>query len=192
MAIDTQLDRPPEHAYSYCTSLRAIGCAALVFALLGGAGAAMLPFGYEQLQAGKMPLGIALMVVGLFTLPLLFFSCSTLYTGIRDRIRPPLVRVTPTALCLPPVPRQCRPEQEKQGDRGEPKDLDPPVHPEAIPFAAIRALYRESKINPGSDRMVIVHDLAPIRLVIEQYMMHPADFDDLERVLRASLMSVAK
>jgi hypothetical protein len=192
MATDTRFNSASECGYPYSTSLRAIGCAALVFALLGGAGAAMLPFGYEQLRAGKMPLGVALMVVGLFTLPLLFFSFSTLYSGIRDYIRPPLVRVTTTALLLPPAPRACRPDQEKQDERGEPKDLDPPTHPEAIPFAAIRALYRESKINPGSDRLVIVHDLASIRLVIEQCMMRPADFDDLERVLRASLMSVAK
>jgi hypothetical protein len=192
MATDSRLDPASERTYPYCTSLRAIGCAALIFALLGGAGAAMLPFGYEQLQAGKMPLGIALMVVGLFTLPLLFFSFSTLYSGIRDRIRPPLVRVTPTALMLPPAPRAGRPEQEKQEERDEPKSRDSPTHPEAIPFAAIRALYRESKVNPGSDRLVIVHDLAPMPLVLEQYMMHPTDFDDLERVLRRSLMSVAK
>ena len=100
MATDTPLDPATECAYPYCTGLRAVGFAALVFALLGGAGAAMLPFGYEQLRAGKMPLGVALMVVGLFTLPLLFFAFSTVYSGIRDRIRPPLVRLTPTALVV--------------------------------------------------------------------------------------------
>lgn len=192
MATDSRLDPATERAYPYCTSLRAVGCAALVFALLGGAGAAMLPFGYEQLRAGKMPLGVALIVVGLFTLPLLFFSISTLYSGIRDLIQPPLVRMTPIALCLPPVPRRCRPEQEKQDERGESKYLDSPAHPETIALTAIRALYRESKVNPGSDRLVIVHDLAPFALVLEQYMMHPADFDDLESVLRAAFMSSAK
>jgi hypothetical protein len=192
MATDTRLDSTTERSYPYCKGLRAVGCAALVFALLGGAGATMLPFGYEQLQAGKMPLGVALMVVGLFTLPLLFFSFSTLYSGIRDRIRPPLLRMTPTALLLPPALRQCRPEQEKQDERGEPKDLDPPAHPEAIPLSAIRALHRESKVNPGSDRLVIVHDLAPLTLVIEQCMMHPADFDDLDATLRSALTSLAK
>lgn len=192
MATDTRLDSTAERAYSYCTGLRAVGCAALVFALLGGAGATMLPFGYQQLQAGKMPLGVALMVVGLFTLPLLFFSFSTLYAGIRDRIRPPLIRVTPTALHLPQALRQCRPEQEKQDERGEPKSLDPPAHPEAIHLTAVRALQRERKVNPGSDRLMIVHDLAPMPLLIEQCMMHAADFDDLDATLRAALTSAAK
>ena len=152
MATDSRLDPSSERAYPYSTSLRAVGCAALVFALLGGAGAAMLPFGYEQLRAGKMPLGVALMVVGLFTLPLLFFSFSTLYSGIRDRIRPPLVRVTPTALYLPPTPRDCRPEQEKQDDRGEPEDLDPPRIRRRFPsppFARCNARARSTPAATG-------------------------------------------
>jgi hypothetical protein len=188
MSSDAEFDPALERAYPYCSGLQVIGCAAFFFAMLGAAGAAMLPFGCEQLRAGKMPLGIALLVIGLFTAPMLLFSLLMVYSGIRDAVRPPLLRVTPTALVLPLALRDFPPEQQEQDERGEPKKPDPPgAHPEELPFAAIRWVRRESKVNPGSDRLMIVHDLAPVTLVIEQYMMRRGDFDELETVLRTAL-----
>lgn len=188
MTPDAEFDPTLERAYPYCSGLQVMGCAAFFFAVLGSAGTALMPFGCEQMRVGKMPLGVALLVIGMFTAPMLLFSLLMVYAGIRDVIRPPLLRVTPTALLLPAELRGVRPEDEEQDERGEPKDLDPPpAHPEAIPFTAIRWARRESKVNPGSDRLMIVHDLAPVTLVIEQYMMRRDQFDELETVLRAAL-----
>jgi hypothetical protein len=69
----------------------------------------------------------------------------------------------------------------------EPKPAATPSHPEEIPFSAIRWARREGPINPGSHKLVVVHDLAPVTLVIEQYMMRWGDFDELESVLRAAI-----
>jgi len=188
MTPESEVDPALERAYPYTSGLRVAGCAALFFAVLGLAGTAMLPFGCDQIRAGKMPLGVALIVIGLFTAPMLLFALLMVYTGIRDAIRPPLLRVSPTALLLPLALRDLRPDQEEQNDRGEPKNTNPsPAHPETIPFTAIRWVRRENKANPGSDRMMIVHDLAGTTLVIEQYMMHREDFNELELVLRAAL-----
>jgi hypothetical protein len=188
MISDDSLDPALERAYPYHSGLQVIGCAALFFALLGAAGAAMLPFGCDQIRAGKLPLGVALLVIGLFTAPMLLFSLLMVYSGIRDAIRPPLLRVTPTALLLPLALRDFRPEQKEPDERGGSKTAESPAaHPEELPFAAIRWARRESKINPGSDRVMIVHDLAGVTLIIEQYMMRRSDFDELETVLRAAL-----
>ena len=176
-----------ERAYPYCSALRDAGCAAFFFTILGAAGVAMLPYGCEQLRAGKLPLGVALLIIGLFTTPMLLFALLMVYSGIRDAINPPLLRVTLAGLWLPLELRDLRPEQEEQDERGEPKSRQPPEHPAEIPFPSIRWVRRESKVNPGSDRLMIIHDLAPITLVIEQFKMRREDFDELETVLRAAI-----
>jgi hypothetical protein len=183
MTSDAEFDPILERAYPYCSGLRTMGCAAFFCAVLGLAGMAMMPFGCEQMQAGKLPLGVALLTIGLFTAPMLLFALLMVYSGIRDTIRPPLLRVTPTALRLPLDLRGETPQDEL----GEPKKGAPPPQPEELPFTAIQWVRRESKVNPGSDRLMIVHDLAPVTLVIEQYMMRREDFDELDRVLRAAL-----
>ena len=188
MTPETDFETPLERAYPYWSGLTVMGCAAFFFGMLGAGGAAMLPFGCEQIRAGKLPLGVALLVTGLFTAPMLLIALLAVLGGIRDAIRPPLLRVTPTSLLLPAGLRGVRPEQEEQDERGEPKKLDPPpVHPAEIPFTAIRWVRRESKVNPGSDQLMIVHDLAANTLVIEQFMMRRESFDELETVLRAAI-----
>jgi hypothetical protein len=183
MTPDADSDPTLERAYPYCSGLRVMGCAAFFFAAVGGAGVAMMPFGCEQMRAGKLPLGVALLAIGLFTTPMLLFAVLALVTGIRNTVRPPLLRVTPAAIVLPDESRGEPPQVEPAGPVG---DSQPP-HPPEIPFAAIRWARRESNVNPGSDRLVIVHDLAPTTLVIEQYMMRREDFDELEMVLRAAI-----
>jgi hypothetical protein len=148
---------------------------------MGTAGAAMFPFGYQQLNDGKLPLAIALFTIGLFTAPMLLLALLSLGSGIVHVIRPPLLRLTSTELRLPKAARGASPPNE--GD--ETKAGLP--QPEVIPFSAIRGVRREGKFNPGNYRLVIVHDLATTRLEIEQSMMRAADFDELETVLRAAI-----
>jgi hypothetical protein len=172
-----------ERAYPYHSGWKVMGCGVLLFGTLGAAGVALMPFGCEQVRQGRMPLGVALMVIGLFAAPMILMAVVALVAGIRDSISPPMLRVTPTALLLPEGPRGETPLD----DSGEPRKDVPPPQPEEIPFTAIKWVRRERMYNPGSDRLLIVHDLAPTTLVIEQYMMYAADFDELETVLRAAI-----
>jgi hypothetical protein len=184
MALDGDT---PERAYPYWAGWRVVGCLVFFFSILGGAGLFLLPLGYEKVRNDELPVGIALIIIGLFGLPLLFLALLSLIGGIRDTINPPLLRVTTTSLILPTNLREDSTEEELD-ERGEPKDPNqPPAHPEEIPFSAIRWIRREGPPNPGSDKLMIAHDLSQQTLVIEQPLMHAADFDELETVLRAAL-----
>jgi len=133
-------------------------------------------------------MGIALVVIGVFTTPMLLFSILMLLLGVREAISPPLLRITPNALLLPPSLCDLRTDQEEQTDRGEPKSLDPPpAHPAVIPFPAIRWVRREVSGHTPNSNLMIVHNLSPRTLVIEQVMMNREDFDELETVLRAAV-----
>ena len=158
--------------------------------MLGVGGTALVPVGCEKVRAGNLPIGIAFVITGIFGAPMLLMALAALSVGIREAIRPPLLRVTTTALILPINLRQNS-TREEQDEQGEPKDLDPlPAHPEEIPFTAIRWVRREGPPNPGNDKLMIVHDLSAQTLVIEQAMMNTADFDELETVLRTALPGV--
>jgi hypothetical protein len=181
---------PLERAYPYRTGWQSIGCLVVFLTLLGAGGTALIPFGCDKVRAGQMPIGIAFVVMGCFGAPMLLLALLALVSGIRETIRPPLLSVTPTALRLPMNLRENS-TAEEQDERGEPKNLNaPPAHPEEIPFEAIRWVRREGPINPGSHKLMIVHDLSAQTLVIEQAMMRPDDFDELETVLRAALPGV--
>ena len=171
--------QPLERAYPYWPGLGVTGCTAFGLGLMGAAGAAMFPFGCQQMNAGKLPLAIALFTIGLFTAPMLLLALLSLGSGFVHLIRPPLLRVTSTALRLPKAARGASPPNEGDERTGLPQ-------PEEIPFSAIRGVRREGKFNPGNDRLVIVHDLASTTLEIEQSMMRREDFDELETVLRAA------
>jgi hypothetical protein len=179
MASDPTLER----AYPYCGGWRVMGCSVLMFGTMGAAAVALIPFGCEKVQNGQMPIGVAMVVGGLFGAPMLFVALVSLLAGIRDTISPPLLRVRLRALLLPDSLKGVAPSDED----GEPTPGAAAPHPEEIPFDAIRWVRREGPINPGSHKLVIVHDLAPTTLVIEQYMMQAADFDELETVLRAAI-----
>jgi hypothetical protein len=188
-----------ERAYPYRAGWRVIGCGVLIFGTMGAAALALVPFGCEKVQNGAMPIGVAMMVGGLFGAPMLFLAVIGLISGIRESISPPLLRVTPTSLLLPDSLKGSVPKDESgESKPDEPLFYGHPVkvpegsrqgaaQPDEIPFSAIRWVRREGPINPGSHKLVIVHDLAPTTLVIEQYMMKWADFDELETVLRTAI-----
>lgn len=173
----------PVRSFPYRTGWRIIGCSALFFSLLGAIGCMLVPFGWGKLQNGQLPLGVAYMTIGLFGLPMVVMAIGSLVTGVRHAMNPPRVEVTESALLLP---RNLR-------DESTPRELDDgapsrqPAQPEVIPFAAIRSVRREGPRNAGSDRLIISHALAPAELVVHQFMMDPADFDELEKVLRNAI-----
>ena len=171
---------PAEHAYPYWSGWHVVGCAVLFFGLLGAVGVGLLPAGYEKVQSGQLPTGIALMVLGVFGIPTLVMAFLTLAGGIRDTVRPPLLRVTATALVLPAEARGEPPQDE----HGEPLSAEPP-HPETIPFAAIRWVRRGGPRFKQS--LEVAHDLSASTLHLARDMMRAADFDELEAVLRAAL-----
>jgi hypothetical protein len=183
-------EAPLERAYPYRAGWRVACCMVVVFTMLGVGGMALMPVGCEKVRNGNLPVGIAFVVMGVFGAPMILMAVAALSMGIRESIKPPLLRVTTTALTLPANLRE-RSTTEEQDERGEPKDLNQlPAHPEEIPFSAIRWVRREGPHNPGNDKLMIVHDLSTQTLVIEQAMMNPADFDELETVLRRALPGV--
>lgn len=177
---------PFERAYPYRPALPTACCGVVMFGLMGTASAALVPMGIGKLQDNQLPIGVAMIVGGLFGIPLLLMAVASVSVAVRNAMRPPLLRVTPAALLLPLLLREESTPAEID-EHGEMKRSVLPAHPEEIPFAAIRVVRRESKANPGSDRLVIEHTLAKVPLAIEQFMMNRPDFDELETVLRAAL-----
>ena len=174
-----------ERAYPYWSGWHVTGCAVVFFGLVGTVGVALIPAGYERVQRNQLPTGVAMMVLGVLGIPTLAMSLITLFGGVRNTVRPPLLRVTATALVLPLNLRESSTAAEED-EFGAPKTV-PPAHPAEVPFAAIRVVHRVGPPNPGSDKLVITYDLSAQPLVIEQAMMRAVDFDDLEAVLRAAV-----
>ena len=175
MAFEVEsLDR----AYPYWPGWGTVGCAIVFFGLVGGIGVSLLPGGYDRVQTGDLPTGIAMMVIGVFGIPTLGMAFLSFVGGIRDTFRPPLLRVTATTLLLPAGARGDPPEDEY----GEPISKEPP-QPETVPFSAIRRITRGGpRLN---EILEVTHDLSTTPLQIKQHMMRAADFEDLEMVLRA-------
>ncbi|MBP3959969.1 hypothetical protein J8F10_32405 [Gemmata sp. G18] len=171
---------PSERAFPYSTGWHAIGCSILFFGLLGSIGVSLLPAGYEKVQNGQLPTGIALMVMGVFGVPTLFMSFWSLWAGVRDALNPPLVRVTATGLLLPAGARGEPPEDE----HGQRTSNDRP-HPETIPFTAIRRVTRDGP--PHNLVLEVLHDASAVPLRLHQHMMRTTDFAELEVVLRAAI-----
>jgi hypothetical protein len=183
-------ETPMERAYPYRAGWRVVCCGVVFLTMLGVGGTALVPVGCEKVRNGNLPVGIAFVIIGIFGAPMLLMAVVALAEGIRESIRPPLLRVTTTSLILPANLRQNS-TKEEQDEQGEPKDPNqPPAHPEEIPFSAVRWVRREGPPNPGNDKLMIVHDLSVQTLVIEQAMMDTADFDELETVLRTALPGV--
>ena len=137
--------------------------------------------------------GVALMVVGLFT------AAHIVLLLLHALLGHPRSRSGRRFCASPRPPSICRPLRALAGRSRKsktiavsPKTSIRPRIRRRFPLIAIRGLQRESKINPGSDRLVIVHDLAPMALVHRAIMMHPSDFDDLDALLRTALKSLAK
>lgn len=173
-------DEPPDREYPYWPGWGTVGCGVVFFGLVGGIGVSLLPGGYERVQTGDLPTGIAMMIIGVFGIPTLGMAFLSFAGGIRDTFRPPLLRVTATALLLPAGARGDIPEDEY----GEPISKELP-HPETIPFSAIRRITRSGpRLN---EVLEIKHDLSELPLQLKQHMMRVADFDDLEMALRVAV-----
>jgi hypothetical protein len=180
-----------EQAYPYRVGWKAMSCAALVLAAVGAAGLMFLPFGCDQVQNGDPTVGWVVIIGGLCTTPFLLLALAALVKAGRDLIGPPLLRVTPTALLLPadvrgPVVATTL-VAAVAAETGEPAPDAPRAHPEEIPFARIRWARRETTGSAGWDKLLIVHDLGPATLELLQNMMRPADFDELDAILRAAV-----
>lgn len=178
MASDPNL--PPERAFPYWTGWGTVVCAVLFFGLIGGIGVSLIPSGYARVQSGDLPTGIAMLVIGVFGIPTLGMSLLSLAAGVRDTFRPPVVRVTATGLVLPVEARGEPPQDEY----GEPVSQEPP-QPQAVPFAAIRGVARSGP--PFNAVLEVTHDLCPEPLALRQNMMRRTDFEELEKLLRATV-----
>jgi hypothetical protein len=179
MAFETR----PERAYPYRTDHVPGVCVYLSFVAAGAFGFLVCLFIGRGILTGELT-GVAL---GLFAglaplapwLPLVVLPA--LSVRVKNALRPPRVRATPAALLLPAEARGDRERDENGYEK-----LDAPYpQPELIPFAAIRWVRREGW--PNRAKLVIVHDLSQTTLVIEQSLMRPADFDELETLLRAAV-----
>jgi hypothetical protein len=178
MAIEDE--SPDTRAYPYWAGWQVVGCAVLFFGLLGSIGVSLIPAGYERVQTGDLPTGVAMLVLGVFATPILGMAFLSIYAGLRDTFRPPVLRVTATALVLPIEARGEPPQDEY----GEPIGEAPP-QPETVPFSAIRWIKCS---GPRFNHVLeIAHDLSKEALRIRECMMRVADFEELEVLLRGAL-----
>jgi hypothetical protein len=175
-------EAPLERAYPYHASWKSLACAILFLAAIGTLGAGLVPFGCALRRDGQQVLGSVVATFGVCVGVMLPFSLLLVVFGVKQAIFPDLVRVTPASLVLPDSLRGI---DNSQADEKEPPK--PAQQPEEIPFSAIRWVRRETTPSPGSDTLVIVHDLSGFTLELKQYMMRPEDFDELETVLRAAI-----
>ncbi len=171
---------PPQRAFPYWAGWHSVGCSMLLYGLIGAIGVSLFPTGYGKMQAGQLPTGIALMIMAIFGVPTLAMAFWSLATGVRDTIRPPVVRVSSTGLTLPRTARGEPPEDE----HGLPLSKEPP-QPEVLPFTAVRAVTRRGPYR--NEMLEVTHDLCDAPLQFRQYMMRAADFNELEELLRAAL-----
>ena len=178
-------DDPPERVYPYRTGWKVFGCTSLMLGLAGAAGTVLVPVCCDQWRNGNMAFGALALLGAPCTLMSLVLAVAAFASGVRESIRPPLLRVTTTAVLLPEQTRGAPLEKDAQGN---PQPDGPLTHPEEIPFTAIRWIRRETGTGgPGNDRLVIVHTLSAATLELQQSMMLSADFDELETVLRAAV-----
>jgi hypothetical protein len=180
-------EAPLERSYPYRMSWRSLGCLIASLASVGVVGIQLLLVGCERIQQGNLPVGIFLGGLGACGIPLMLLAGVMFVGGIRDTLRPPLLRVSTTELILP----DCL-QHDTHGETTEPPDrpaaaVPSLAHPERIPFAAIRQVSRGTALDPGDEQLIIEHELCPHPLVIQQNMMNPSDFDELETVLRVAV-----
>ena len=186
MAFEDDLER----AYPYCTGWKMTGCISLFMALVGAAGMMLVPLCCDQWRNGNNPAFAVLAVLGApCTAMSVLLAVAAFGITVRDAVRPPLLRVTPTTIILP---SDARGQALEKDARGNPIYSGPRTHPEEIPFTAIRWVRREVGTPPGNDRLLIVHTLSPATLELQQSLMRDADFDELETVLRAAVPEAFK
>lgn len=174
-----------ERAYPYRTGWKVLGCTSLFLGLAGAAGTVLVPVCCDQWRNGNVAFGAIALLGAPCTLMSILLAVMAFVSGVRESIRPPLLRVTTRALLLP---EQAQGVPLEKDARGNPLSDGPRTHPEELPFAAIRWVRRETGTGgTGNDRLVIVHNLSAATLELHQNMMRAADFDELETVLRAAV-----
>jgi hypothetical protein len=173
-----------ERAYRYHAGWLTMGCLSLFFGAIGAAGLTFLPVGCEKMRNGEMVSGVFIAAACLIATSALLLAVIALGLGVFHIIRPPLLRVTPTALILPQSLRGSA-TLDSSG-----KEVKPPPQPEEVPFSAIRWVRRETGSTPDTAKLMIVHDLSPATLVIDRSMMSREDFEELETVLRSAVPDV--
>jgi hypothetical protein len=177
-------DDPLQRAYPYRAGWRGMACVSLFFATAAAGGVVLLPVCCEQWRNGKVAFGVLAIIGAPCTAMAVLFAVVGFIVAVRDAVRPPLLRVTPTALLLP---EDARGQPTEKDELGNAKVDGPRQQPEEIPFSAIRWVRREAGAGAGNDRLLVVHDLSPATLELKQDMMLAADFDELETVLRAAV-----
>jgi hypothetical protein len=177
-------DEPLERVYPYRTSLTAFGCGFVACAAIGAAGMALVPMCCERWQNGNVAFAPLAVVGAPCTAFAILMAIVAIFAAVKERILPPVLRVTTMSLVLP---ESARGQALEKDARGNPKRDGPWTHPEEIPFSAIRWVRRETGPGTGRDRLLIVHDLSTVTLELQQNMMRAADFDELETVLRAAV-----
>ena len=90
---------PLERSYPYRPGWPVACCGVFIFGVMGTVAVALLPLGYEQLRNGQLPVGVAMIVGGLFGTPMLLMAAASVSMAIRDAVRPPLLRITPSRSC---------------------------------------------------------------------------------------------
>ncbi len=167
--------------YRYNAGWKVFGCVVWLLGTIGAGGLALIPVACEKFNNGEVVLGVFLTVVCVIAAPMLLLAAAGLSAGLRETVRPTVLRVTPAALVLPDSLRGAA-ETNAEGE-----EVKPPPQPEEVPFTAVRWVRREAVAAPDGAKLMIVHDLSPATLVIDRFMMRPADFDELEAVLRAAV-----
>jgi hypothetical protein len=179
-------EAPLERVYPYRTSLTAFGCGFVACAAIGAAGMMLVPMCCEQWRNGNVAFGPLAVMGAPCTAFAVLMAVVAILAGLKEAIRPPLLRVTTASLVLP---ESARGQALEKDARGNPKRDGPHTHPEEVPFTTIRWVRREADTGTGAgrDKLMIVHDSSPVTLELQQSMMRAADFDELEAVLRAAV-----
>jgi hypothetical protein len=171
---------PAARAFPYWAGLHAACCSVVFFGGIGAIGTSFLPAGIDRAREGQLPTGVAMVVLGAFGVPTCLLAVWYFLRGWYDVLRPPLLRLTPTALELP---REARGEPARD-ENDLPVSNEPP-HPRVVPLSAIR---RAKCDGPERNRVLeLVHDLSTEPLQLREHMMRAADFAALLTSLRAAV-----
>jgi hypothetical protein len=171
---------PAAREFPYWAGLHAACCSVVFFGGIGAIGTSFLPAGFDRAREGQLPTGVAMIVLGAFGIPTCLLAIWYFARAWYDVLRPPILRLTSTAIELP---REARGEPARD-EYDVPISKEPP-HPEVVPFSAIR---RAKCDGPERNRVLeLVHDLSAQPLQLREHMMRASDFAELLATLRAAV-----
>jgi hypothetical protein len=173
---------PAAREFSYWAGVHSACCSVVFFGGIGLIGTSFLPAGLDRAREGQLPTGVAMMVLGGFGVPTCLLALWYFVRAWIDFLRPPLLRLTATALELP---REARGGTSRD-EYDQPLSKEPP-HPDVVPLSAIR---RAKCDGPERNRILeLVHDLSTEPLQLREHMMRASDFAELVSALRAAVPS---